>query len=111
MSYQSEAELEKQLVKQLESQGYSKVKIRTEEELIKNFRDKLNKYNEKKLEGVPLTDKEFERVMRKVEGESIFESAKILRDKWSLKGDDGLEVYIEFFNSKSWCKNIFEVTT
>ncbi|ACA55536.1 type I restriction endonuclease subunit R [Clostridium botulinum] len=111
MAYQSEAELEKQLIKQLESKGYNKVKISTEEELIKNFRVQLNKYNEEKLAGTPLTDKEFERVMRKVEGKSIFEGAKILRDKWPLKRDDGLEVYIEFFNSKSLCKNIFQVTT
>ncbi|NFG01140.1 type I restriction endonuclease subunit R [Clostridium sporogenes] len=111
MAYQSEAELEKHLIKQLESKGYDKVKISTEEELIKNFRVQLNKYNKEKLVGTPLTDKEFERVMRKIEGKSIFEGAKILRDKWPLKRDDGSEVYIEFFNCKSWYKNIFQVTT
>ncbi|HDK7168692.1 TPA: type I restriction endonuclease subunit R [Clostridium botulinum] len=111
MAYQSEAELEKHLIKQLESKGYNKVKISTEEELMKNFRVQLNKYNKEKLGGTPLTDKEFERVMRKIEGKSIFEGAKILRDKWPLKRDDGSEVYIEFFNSKSWYKNIFQVTT
>ncbi|APC81994.1 TPA: type I restriction endonuclease subunit R [Clostridium botulinum] len=111
MAYQSEAELEKHLIKQLESKGYDKVKISTEEELIKNFRVQLNKYNKEKLAGTPLTDKEFERVMRKIEGKSIFEGAKILRDKWPLKRDDGSEVYIEFFSSKSWYKNIFQVTT
>ncbi|PIH05434.1 type I restriction endonuclease subunit R [Clostridium combesii] len=111
MSYQSEAELEKQLVKQLQSKKYNKVKINTEEELVQNFRVQLNKHNEQKLGGTSLTDKEFERVMHKIEGKSIFESAKILRDKWPLKRDDGSEVYIEFFDSKSWCKNIFQVTT
>ncbi|APQ96882.1 type I restriction endonuclease subunit R [Clostridium botulinum] len=111
MSYQSEVELEKQLVKQLQSKKYNRVKINTEEELVQNFRVQLNKYNEEKLEGTSLTDKEFERVMHKIEGKSIFESAKILRDKWPLKRDDGSEVYIEFFDSKSWCKNIFQVTT
>ncbi|NFC75495.1 type I restriction endonuclease subunit R [Clostridium botulinum] len=111
MSYQSEAELEKQLVKQLQSKKYNKVKINTEEELVQNFRVQLNKHNEEKLGGTSLTDKEFERVMHKIEGKSIFESAKILRDKWPLKRDDGSEVYIEFFDSKSWCKNIFQVTT
>ncbi|AVQ40532.1 restriction endonuclease subunit R [Clostridium botulinum] len=111
MAYQSEAELEKHLIKQLESKGYDKVKISTEEELIKNFRVQLNRYSKEKFVGTPLTDKEFERVMRKIEGKSIFEGAKILRDKWPLKRDDGSEVYIEFFNSKSWYKNIFQVTT
>ena len=37
MSYQSEAQLEKNLVNQLESQGFSIVKIKDEEEL-KNMR-------------------------------------------------------------------------
>ena len=38
MSYQSEAQLEKNLVNQLESQGFSIVKIKDEEELKNNFR-------------------------------------------------------------------------
>ena len=38
MSYQSEVQLEKNLVNQLESQGFSIVKIKDEEELKNNFR-------------------------------------------------------------------------
>ena len=38
MSYQSEAQLEKNLVNQLESQEFSIVKIKDEEELKNNFR-------------------------------------------------------------------------
>ncbi|MBP2032735.1 type I restriction enzyme R subunit [Clostridium algifaecis] len=111
MSYQSEAELEKQLVGQLVNHGYQQVKINNEEELSENFRQQLNKYNEKKLNGLPLTDKEFEHIMLDVEGKSIFKSAKILRDKYILERDDGSKVYLEFFNSKEWCKNLFQVTS
>ncbi|MDW8802949.1 type I restriction endonuclease subunit R [Clostridium sp. A1-XYC3] len=109
MAYQSEAELEKQLVDQLVNQGYDKVSIVNEEELTKNFRIQLYKHNEKRLNGIPFTDKEFERVLRQLEGKSVFQSAKILRDKFILEREDGSEVYIEFFDTKSWCQNRFQV--
>lgn len=111
MSYQSEAELEKKLVKQLEVNGYEKIGILDEEQLLKNFRDQLFEFNKDKLNNQPFTDKEFERILRYVEGKSVFESAKILRDKFVLEREDSSEVYIEFFNSKEWCKNKFQVTT
>ena len=111
MGYQSEAELEKLLVEQLVNQGYEKVKIEDEDTLIKNFREQLYLHNKSKLDRVKFTDKEFERILRHVEGKSVFQSAKILRDKFILEREDGQEVYIEFFDSKQWCKNRFQVTT
>lgn len=111
MGYQSEAQLEKQLLEQLVNQGYGQVIIKDEDELKKNFREQLYLHNQNKLEGVPFTDKEFERVLRHLEGQSIYESAKRLRDKFILEREDGSEVYIEFFDSKDWSKNKFQVTT
>lgn len=111
MGYQSEAELEKLLVEQLVNQGYEKVKIEDEDTLIKTFREQLYLHNKSKLDGVKFTDKEFERILRHVQGKSVFQSAKILRDKFILEREDGQEVYIEFFDSKQWCKNRFQVTT
>lgn len=111
MGYQSEAELEKLLVKQLINQGYEKVTIKNEEELKSNFRKQLYLHNKSKLNDIPFTDKEFERVLRYVEGKSIFKSAKILRDKFILEREDQSEVYIELFDTKEWCKNRFQVTT
>ncbi|AOR24991.1 type I restriction endonuclease subunit R [Clostridium taeniosporum] len=111
MSYQSEAELERLLVKQLVSQGYEKVKIDDEDGLIENFRHQLYLHNKNKLDDVRFTDKEFQRILRHVEGKSVFQSAKILRDKFILEREDGKKVYIEFFDSKHWCKNRFQVTT
>ena len=110
MSYQSEAELEKQLIAQLCDLGYEKVSIADEEQLVANFRKQLSLHNESKLGGVPLTDKEFERVMRHVEGKSVFQSTKILRDKFVLEREDGSEIYLEFFDCLHWCKNRFQVT-
>lgn len=111
MSYQSEAELETNLVKQLESQGFNKVKISDEEELKNNFRNELYEHNKAKLNNEPFTDKEFERILRHVEGKSVFKSSMILRDKFILEREDGSEVYIELFNTQNWCKNRFQVTT
>lgn len=110
MTYQSEYELEEQMIKQLKLQGYSKISIKDEENLKANFRDILFKYNKEKLNNIPFTDKEFNRILIHLEGKSIFNSSKLFRDKFVLEREDGTEVYIEFFNSKNWTRNIFQVT-
>lgn len=110
MSYQSEAHLEQHVIEQLIRQGYEQVKINDYDALIHNFRIQLNRYNEKKLEGQPLNDAEFNRFLTQIEGKSIFETEKILRDKQVFLRDDGTEVYLELFNKWEWCKNIFQVT-
>lgn len=111
MGYQSEAELEKLLIGQLIKQGYSKVKIDNEDDLRANLREMLSIFNEEKLGYKELTDKEFERIERYLEGKSVYQSAKMLRDKFILEREDGSEVYIEFFDSKNWCQNLFQVTS
>ncbi|MDX1805918.1 MAG: type I restriction endonuclease subunit R [Paenisporosarcina sp.] len=111
MSYQSEAKLEKNMIQQLQKQGYELVKIEDYEALVANFRTQVNQFNVKKLDGQPLTDIEFNRLMTKVDGKSVFESAKILRDKQLIEREDGSLLYIELFNKKDWCKNHFQVTT
>lgn len=110
MSYQSEAQLEENLIKQLVNQGFNRVIISDEEQLKNNFRNELFQHNKAKLNNEPFTDKEFERVLRHVEGKSVFQSAMVLRDKFILEREDGSEVYIEFFDTKNWCKNRFQVT-
>ena len=110
MSYQSEAQLEENLIKQLVNQGFSRVTISNEDELKDNFRRELFEHNKSKLNNEPFTDKEFERILRYVEGKSVFQSAMALRDKFILEREDGNEVYIEFFDTKNWCKNRFQVT-
>lgn len=110
MSYQSEAQLEENLIKQLVNQGFSRITISNEDELKDNFRRELFEHNKSKLNNEPFTDKEFERILRHVEGKSVFQSAIDLRDKFILEREDGNEVYIEFFDTKNWCKNRFQVT-
>ncbi|MEG1870851.1 MAG: type I restriction endonuclease subunit R, partial [Peptostreptococcaceae bacterium] len=110
MSYQSEAQLEENLIKQLVNQGFNRVTIADEDGLKNNFRNELFEHNKAKLNNEPFTDKEFERILRHVEGKSVFQSAMVLRDKFILEREDGSEVYIEFFDTQNWCKNRFQVT-
>lgn len=109
-SYESEAKLEERLLNQLNKQGYEIVKINNVHELEKNFRSQINKHNKIELNGKELSDKEFEKLLIKVSGKGVFQSAKDLRQKHNIQRDDGSTVYIELLNTKDWCKNIFQVT-
>ncbi|WP_066875281.1 type I restriction endonuclease subunit R [Clostridium mediterraneense] len=110
MTYQTEQELEELLIKQLISQGYNQVFIKDEDDLKSNFRKVLFEYNKERLKGIPFTDKEFNRILIHLEGKSTFTSSKLFRDKFILEREDGTSVYIEFFDSKNWHNNIFQVT-
>lgn len=110
MTYQTEQELEELLIKQLISQGYDQVFIKDEEDLKSNFRKVLFEYNRERLKDIPFTDKEFNRILIHLEGKSTFTSSKLFRDKFILEREDGTSVYIEFFDSKNWHNNIFQVT-
>ena len=108
--YESEAKLELRMIEQLKKQGYEYVEINDVVALEKNFRNQINKHNKVELKGKDLSDKEFEKLMIKISGKSIFQSAKELRQKQDIVRDDGTVVYVELFNTKEWCKNIFQIT-
>ncbi|MFW2451857.1 type I restriction endonuclease subunit R [Staphylococcus cohnii] len=110
MGYQSEYGLEENVVKQLEDLGYERVSLRNEEQLKENFRRILNERNADKLEGTPISDSEFKRIMIDISDKSVFESAQILRDKYVLERDDETKVYLSLMNIKKWCQNTFQVT-
>ncbi|MGO2869803.1 MAG: type I restriction endonuclease subunit R [Staphylococcus equorum] len=110
MGYQSEYDLEENVVKQLQDIGYERVTLRNETQLIENFRHILNERNADKLEGTPISDSEFKRIMIDISDKSVFESAQILRDKYVLERDDETKVYLSLMNIKKWCQNTFQVT-
>ncbi len=110
MSYQSEADLEKQLIAQLVKQGFDQITIPDEATLEANFRHQVQLHNEDKLGGEPLTDIEFNRILVHLKGKSVFRSAQLLREKYPLERENGQTVYLEFFDSQQWCKNRFQVT-
>ena len=108
MSYQSEAALEQQFIEQLNKQGYTSVSIPDYDALVENFKTQFAAFNAAKLDH-PLTSKEWERVFNIMLGKSVFQSAKILRDKFVLEREDGTKVYLSFFDADH-TKNIFQVT-
>lgn len=63
-----------------------------------------------RFNNVVLDDDEFKKILLHLESGTIFDKAKKLRDKYALKRDDEV-IYIDFFNTKDWCKNIFQVTS
>ncbi|MFI3295855.1 MAG: HsdR family type I site-specific deoxyribonuclease, partial [Rikenellaceae bacterium] len=104
MTTQSEQALENGLIDTLVKMNYKRVHIDDEESLRKNFREQLEVHN-----GVSLTDDEFNRVMIHLESGSVFDKAGKLRDRLPLEGEDGTVKWIEFLNTKEWCKNEFQV--
>jgi type I restriction enzyme R subunit len=104
MTTQSEAALEKCLIDKLIEGGYERVKIRDENDLKINLKSQIERFNK-----IELSDDEFHKILLHLESGTIFDKAKKLRDKYALKREDDL-IYIDFFNTKDWCKNIFQVT-
>lgn len=109
MGYQSESQLEGQLIKKLESLGYEFIKIKDYNKLVENFRKELNIFNKEVLENKELSDVEFKRVMIGLTGKTVYQCAKILRDKIVLDRDNGNRIYLEFM-SKYPENNHYQVT-
>lgn len=103
MSTQSEAALEDNLMKTLVDGGYHLVSIKDENDLETNFKHELEEFNK-----TTFSDDEFDKILIHLEGGSIFEKAKKLRDQFELERDDGT-FYVKFLNKRDWCKNRFQV--
>ena len=106
MATQSEAVLEANLIKQLVSLEYEKVSVVSEDELLANLKVQLEKHNKKSF-----TASEFKRITNHLNKGTVFEKAKILRDKYALPLDDGTTKWIEFLDVENWCQNLFQVTS
>ncbi|HMR17123.1 MAG TPA: type I restriction endonuclease subunit R, partial [Mariniflexile sp.] len=105
MSTQTEQVLENQLVEQLTTIGYSKINIPDEATLLKNLKTQLETHN-----NIKFSTKEFERVLNILSKGSVFEKAKILRQKQHIIKDNGENLYFEFLNTEHWCQNQYQVT-
>ena len=109
---QSEYEVEDIFIDKLTTMGYDYVQLNNYDDVIKNFRIQLCKLNEKVLKEAKgeakLSDAEFDKVMLRIDGHSVYESAKILREQWVLELDNGKSVYLEFLTEDS-TRNIFQV--
>ncbi|MBN9312511.1 MAG: deoxyribonuclease HsdR [Chryseobacterium sp. 39-10] len=106
MSKQSEQILEEQLVAQLQKLGYKYAFIADEKALLANLKTQLEKHNH-----LQFSDSEFEKVLNILNKGSVFEKAKILREKkHHIIRDNGDNLYFEFLNVEHWCQNEYQVT-
>ena len=103
--YQSEAELEAQLIQRLNGLGYESVRIKDADDLRANLKRQLEKHND-----IRLSDHEFKRVLNHLGKGNVFERAKILRGRAQIDRDDGTPVYVQFLNTAHWCQNQYQVT-
>lgn len=113
MTAQSEQALENGLIATLKDMSYEYVELKEETNLYANFKKQLEKHNAKELAAVgktEFTDKEFERICIHLEGGTLFEKSKKLRDLFPLETEDGKRVWVEFLDRNHWCQNEFQVS-
>ncbi len=116
-NYQSEAELESSFMKRLNALGYQTVKINNDQQLEQHFRNILNQRNQDNLNGTPLTDKEFQRIVNEMVGSrTIYQIGQLLRGsdiqpdgKIAIQRDDNSPLYLNLFDGKSWKNNTYEI--
>lgn len=104
MTTESEQTLENNLLSQLEKQGYERVVVRDEAELVANLKRQLEIHNKTKL-----SDEEFKKILNHLMRGNVFDKALALRDKFDLARDNGSHKNIEFLQMEKWCQNEFQV--
>ena len=114
MTAQSEQALENGLIATLQDMSYDYVQIKEETNLLGNFKAQLEKHNAKALADIgrtSFTDKEFDKICIYLEGGTLFEKSKKLRDLYPLETEDGQHrIWVEFLNKNHWCQNEFQVS-
>ena len=114
MTAQSEQALENGLIATLKDMSYEYVQIKEETNLYSNFKTQLEKHNAKRLAEIgrtAFTDKEFEKICIYLEGGTLFEKSKKLRDLFPMETEDGRHrIWVEFLNKNRWCQNEFQVS-
>lgn len=108
-AYESEADLERSLLAQLEQQAYEHVRIKTEKDMVANLRLQLEKLNK-----VVLTDGEWERLFTQTiagPNDSIVEkTARIQEDHIQLLSrDDGSSKNIYLIDKQNVHNNVLQV--
>lgn len=84
MNYQSEQQLEDNLIAQLSEQGFTRVVLKDNAALEVNLKQQLEKVN-----SCTLSDTEFTQILGKLGKGNIFAKAKILRDQLDVTLDNG----------------------
>lgn len=110
----TEKELEQLLIDYLtDTTKWKFIKLANYDAMVKNFREQfceLNKQNIISAKGVAeLSDKEFERVMNYIDGNDVYTSAVILRDKFPLLLDDNQTIFVSLLTNDT-DRNIYQIS-
>ena len=108
-TYQSEADLEREFIKNLQNQGYEYLIIHNEKELIANLKGKLEKLN-----NIVFSEKEWERFFKEKianKNESIIEKTRTIQEDYikSFTRDNGTLINICLIDKKSIHNNFLQV--
>ena len=108
-TYQSEADLEREFIKNLQNQGYEYLIIHNEKELIVNLKDKLEKLN-----NIIFFENEWERFFKEKianKNESIIEKTRTIQEDYikSFTRDNGSLVNIRLIDKKNIHNNFLQV--
>ncbi len=107
--YQSESDLEKEFIRQLQQQGYEYVQIHSEDDLIRNLRKKLEYLND-----CLFSDNEWDTFFKTVIANSnngIVEKTRLIQEDYIqvLKRDDGSSKNIKLIDKKDIHNNSLQV--
>lgn len=108
-TYQSEADLEREFIKNLQNQGYEYLIIHNEKELIVNLKDKLEKLN-----NIIFSENEWERFFKEKianKNESIVEKTRTIQEDYikSFARDNGTLINISLIDKKNIHNNFLQV--
>ena len=76
----TQSELEQTFINQLVGMEYQLIRITNEQEMLDNLKRQLEIHN-----NITLTSAEFKQILNYLNTGSVFDRAKILRDKFTLK--------------------------
>ena len=108
-TYQSEADLEREFIKNLQNQGYEYLSIHNERELIRNLKDKLEKLN-----NIIFSENEWERFFKEKianKNESIIEKTRTIQEDYmkNFTRDNGTLINISLIDKKNIHNNFLQV--
>jgi len=108
-TYQSEADLEREFIKNLQNQGYEYLIIHNEKELVANLKGKLEKLN-----NIIFSENEWERFFKEKianKNESIIEKTRTIQEDYikSFTRDNGTLINICLIDKKNIHNNFLQV--
>ena len=112
--YTTEYEVETKFIDIIKRNWYKYSPISNYEELVENFRNRINELNKDKLKDEPLTNSEFKEILMYLESKSIFDASQLIRanagkGKIDIIKREGRPLYLKLVDLDDVEKNCFEV--